>query len=98
MIVHIVMLKFKPEYMEDIPTVRERLLTLPAKIDVIRHYEVGLDVLRSERAWDLVIYSKFDSLEALAEYDQHPMHLEVVAYLRPLRSHIASVDYEVDRD
>lgn len=94
MIVHIVMIKFKPEHLADAPVVRERLLTLPAQIDVIRHYEVGLDVIRSERAWDLVIFSKFDSLETLAQYDQHPAHQEVVAFLRPLRSHIASVDYE----
>jgi hypothetical protein len=94
MIVHVIMMKFKPEHQADIPTVRERLLTLPSHIDVIRHYEVGLDVMRSERAWDMVIYSKFDSLETLAQYDQHPMHQEVVAYLRPMRSDIASVDYE----
>ena len=94
MITHIVMIKFKPEHLEDAPTVRERLLTLPGQIDVIRHYEVGLDVIRSERAWDLVIYSQFDSLETLEVYDKHAAHLDVVAYLRPLRSHIASVDYE----
>ena len=94
MITHIVMIKFKPEHIGDAPVVREKLLGLPAQIDVIRHYEVGLDVIRSERAWDLVIFSKFDSLETLAIYDQHPAHLEAVAFLRPLRSHIASVDYE----
>ncbi len=94
MITHIVMMKFKPEHIADLPTVRERLMELPTKLDVIRHYEVGLNVLASDRAWDLVIYSKFDSLETLAEYDQHPLHQEVVAYLRPLRSHISSVDYQ----
>lgn len=94
MITHIIMMKFKPEYMADIAAVRETLMALPAQIDVIRHYEVGLDVIHSERAWDLVIYSKFDSLETLEIYDKHPAHLEAVAFLRPLRSHIASVDYE----
>lgn len=94
MITHIVMMKFKPEHQADIPAVKERLLTLPGQIELIRHYEVGLNVLPSDRAWDLVIYSKFDSLEDLAQYDQHPAHQEVVAYLRPLRSHISSVDYE----
>ena len=94
MINHIVMIKFKPEHAADIPAVREKLLALPAQIDAIRHYEVGLDVIHSERAWDLVIYSKFDSLETLEVYDKHPAHLEAVAFLRPMRSHIASVDYE----
>jgi hypothetical protein len=94
MITHIVMMKFKPEHMDDIPAVREKLLGLPGQIDVIRHYEVGINVIRSERAWDLVIYSKFDSLETLEVYDKHPAHLEAVAFLRPMRSHISSVDYE----
>ena len=94
MITHIVMIKFKPEHQADIPAVREKLLALPAQIDAIRHYEVGLDVIRSERAWDLVIFSKFDSLETLEIYDKHPAHMEAVAFLRPLRSDIASVDYE----
>lgn len=94
MIVHIVMMKFKPEHLADLPAVKERLMQLPAQIDVIREYTVGLDVLRSERAWDLVIVSKFDSLATLAVYDQHPAHQEAVAYIRELRSHIASVDYE----
>ena len=94
MITHIVMIKFKPEHLDDIPAVRDKLMGLPAQIDVIRHYEVGLDVMRTERAWDLVIYSKFDSLNTLAIYDQHPAHREAVAFLRPFRSHIASVDYE----
>lgn len=95
MLRHVVMMKFKPEHPEAPAIARDKLMSLVGKIEVIREYEVGLNVLESARAWDLVIVSTYDSLATLKEYNEHPLHQEVGAYIREHTSLIAAVDYEV---
>ena len=95
MIVHVVTLKFKPEIPDAAAEAKRRLDTLPAQIEQIRHYEVGLNVVESPRAHDLAIYSKFDSLDDLQTYQAHPAHLEVLDYIKSVMSDIVAVDYEL---
>jgi len=71
-----------------------RLEALPQVIPEIRYYEVGLNLKDSERAADVVLYSEFDSLEALASYSLHPAHLEVVELVREIAAESRVVDYE----
>lgn len=95
MLTHVVMMKLKADAEPNAAeTIRERLLALPALIPEIRHYEVGLDVMRSERSYDLVLISRFDDREALARYSQQPDHQAVLAYIRAQAEHVAVVDYE----
>lgn len=75
--------------------VKMRLEALPAKIDVIRSFEVGINVLSQERAFDVVLVSTFDNLDDLEKYRVHPVHQEFVAYVGQIRDQVASVDYEV---
>ncbi|UCH64089.1 MAG: Dabb family protein [Fidelibacterota bacterium] len=74
---------------------RARLEALPKAIPEIGRLEVGLNIKDSERAADVVLYSEFDSPEALATYIQHPAHQEVVAFIREVASETRVVDYEV---
>jgi hypothetical protein len=67
---------------------------LPKKIDVIREYEVGEDVLRSARSWDAVLIGTYDSLETLKTYNEHPAHVAVVQNIRSISEAVASVDFE----
>jgi hypothetical protein len=67
---------------------------LAAKITVIRYLETGLNVLPSDRAYDLCLIIHFDSLDDLATYQSHPDHVEVATYLRTAAESVASVDYE----
>jgi hypothetical protein len=95
MIKHVVMFKVKPEAEADEwKKVLADLRKLPDKIDVIRDYEVGEDVLRSPRSWDAVLVSTFDDLEALQTYARHEDHVEVVLRIQGLVEKVASVDYE----
>lgn len=55
---------------------------MEGKIPVLRHIEVGTDVLHLERSYDIVLITKFDSLEDLQVYDNHPVHLEVKAHMK----------------
>lgn len=95
MIRHVVFFKFKPESSEgERKKVLEEFRALPDKIDVIREFEVGEDVLRSNRSWDAVLVATFDDLEALETYQRHDDHLSFAMKLQAVRDEIGSVDYE----
>lgn len=74
---------------------KERLEDLPARIDTIRALEVGMNFNDSEDAADIVLYSEFDSREALETYQAHPAHIEVREFIRSVRKEHRVVDYEV---
>lgn len=57
MITHIVFFKFKDS--DSIPIVKEKLMALEGKVPQLRHLEVGVDVIRSERSFDLALVAKF---------------------------------------
>lgn len=93
MLQHVVCQKFAKK--EDAQKAAELLRTLPAQIPVLRSMEVGLDMLGSERSYDLVLIAQFDSWEDLHAYDAHPAHLRVREFIRACRTGTVSVDYEV---
>ncbi len=95
MIVHIVMFKFKEENREaNMQKAKEMLDALVGKVPSLRTMEVGIDFSRSERAFDLSLYSTFDSKEGLGEYAVHPAHLEVVEFIKAVTEISKVVDYE----
>jgi hypothetical protein len=94
MVTHVVMFRFRDRSPEHLAHCRELLDGLPAKVPEIRHFEVGLNALPSERAFDLCLYSHFDSFDDLAAYVVHPAHVEVAEYLRSASESRGSVDYE----
>lgn len=95
MIVHIVMFKFKPENREaNVETAKTMLEALVGKVPSLNSMEVGIDFSRSERAFDLSLYSTFDTKEGLSEYAVHPAHLEVVAFIKEVTEASRVVDYE----
>lgn len=95
MIKHVVFFKFKPEASEgERKSALNDLRALPDKIDVIRNYEVGEDLLGAPRSWDGVLIGTFDDLGALEKYQRHDDHLPVVMKMQQLCDAIGSVDYE----
>ena len=96
MIAHIVLFKLKENPPEGIEKAKQLLLSMDGKIEMLRHLEVGVDVIRSERSADIALYTKFDSLEDLQAYQVHPYHAnEVAAYMRSVCSSVTAADYEV---
>ncbi|MDY0120326.1 MAG: Dabb family protein [Sulfurimonas sp.] len=94
MIVHIVMFQFKEENKErNIAMVKERLEALVDLIPELQKMEVGVNFNESERAFDLSLYSTFDSKEDLGVYAVHPEHLKVVALIKELTETSKVVDY-----
>jgi hypothetical protein len=57
---------------------------------------VGANQLKSEGAWDLGLYMKFESLQALKSYNQMPEHLAIKGLMGPMRQARAMVDFAVE--
>lgn len=94
MLVHIVMFQFKEENKEaNMARVKEMLEALPAKIGSLRSMEVGIDVSRSERSFDMVLVSTFDDQAGLDLYAPHPAHQEVVSLIKEVTLLSRVVDY-----
>lgn len=94
MLVHIVMFQFKEENKEaNMARVKAMLEALPQKIDTLKSMEVGIDVSRSERSFDMVLVSMFDDQEGLDVYAPHPAHQEVVSVIKEVTLLSKVVDY-----
>jgi len=94
MLVHIVMFQFKEENKEsNMARVKEMLEELPSKINTLHSMEVGIDISRSERSFDMVLVSQFEEQAALDIYVPHPAHQEVVSFIKEVTTLSKVVDY-----
>ncbi len=96
MITHIVFFKLKYRSQQNVGKARDVLLGMKGKIPQLRHLEVGVDVLHSQRSFDIALVTKFDSLEELEMYQKHPVHVEVANYMTSVRKVAVAVDYELE--
>lgn len=71
-----------------------RTLALRAAIAEIEHLEIGRDVMRSARSWDLVLIMRFASVDALRRYQPHPEHVKVMEFNQSCVESVATVDFE----
>jgi len=94
MLTHVVFFKLTDRTPENAQRLHAVLLSMTGKIPQIRHMEVGVNVMPSERAFDVVLFQRFDSLHDLQEYQAHPNHQEVLKYILSVTATRASVDYE----
>ena len=94
MLTHIVFFKLAERTPENAQKLREALLGLNGKIPQIKHMEVGVNMLPSERAFDVALYQHFDALADMQAYQAHPEHQEVLKYILAVTAARVSVDYE----
>ena len=94
MLTHVVFFKLTDRSPENAEKLREVLLSMAGKIPQIKHMEVGVNVIPSERAFDVSLYQRFDSQHDLQEYQAHPNHQEVLKVILAMTAPRASVDYE----
>ncbi len=94
MITHTVLFKLKDRSPENIEKAKNVLSGMKGKIPQLRHLEVGVDVLHTERSYDIALVTKFDSLEGLAAYQSHPVHVEVAKFIMSAKESAIAVDYE----
>ena len=78
---------------ENLVVVKDRLEELVSKIPNLRSIEVGIDFNQSDRAFDLSLYSTFDTEDDLKAYASHPEHLSVVELIKNVTNESKVVDY-----
>ncbi len=94
MITHIVCFKLKERSTENASKTRDVLMSMEGKIQQLLHLEVGIDVLHLERSYDVVLICKFNSLDDLEAYQIHPVHQDIVKYIKSVGEATVSVDFE----
>ena len=94
---HIVMWKVLGDTPEQKAANAQRLKAafdgLRDRIPGLRTLEIGIDISHVDYACDVVLYSEFDSAQALADYASHPEHTRVRRELEGLRIARHQVDY-----
>ena len=78
MVRHIVMFKLKDNSPQSLEKAKEVLLSMKGNVSLLRGIEVGIDFLRSERSYDVVLITDFDTREDLALYQKDKYHEGVV--------------------
>ena len=97
MVKHIILWKLKDEHNND--TVKQGIKTgleglmgnIPGLVEII----VQIEKLPSSTV-DVMLYSVFESAEALVGYSKHPEHVKVAdTYVRPYTAVRSCIDFEV---
>lgn len=95
MFTHIVFFKLKNDDIESIMKAREILLGMKGMIPEIKEMEVGVDVLHSDRSYDIALITRFDSIKDMKKYENDPIHTQcVLKPLKPMLDESKTVDYE----
>ena len=95
MIKHIVCYKLKDSSNEGKKKVYDNFMRMKENIDLFVELNVGLDFLKSERSYDVVLEIVFENIEKMNEYQKHPFHVNIVKpFMKEARISSVSVDYE----
>jgi len=78
---------------EDRYEAQARLEALPPHIDAIRALRTGLDELGDPGSAHLVLITTHDDVGGLRAYQEHPVHEEFGAWVRPRLSGKTVVDF-----
>jgi len=100
MIKHIVMWKLVDAYegknkSEIAEIIKDSIEALKAVIPQLKEVEVGINFNRSDAAFDLCLYSVFDSREDLEIYQRHPHHLKAAEFIAKVKTQRVVCDYEM---
>lgn len=66
--------------------VTECFVHLKNVIPEIKFMSVERDVLRSERSYDMIYLTEFESLESLEAYRIHPEHVKVAHFIAKIKT------------
>ncbi|KWX76848.1 stress responsive protein [Paenibacillus riograndensis] len=95
MIKHIVFFKLKDRAPEKVQETVAVLRNMEGKIPQLLSIEVGADIIRSERSFDLALVTVVASLDDLQAYQVHPEHKKVIAHINEVKEVSYAVDYEI---
>lgn len=94
MIKHIVCFKLAQPTPELLEQTKEILLSMDGKVDLLRGIEVGVDFLKSDRSYDIILQVWLEDEKALDAYQNDPYHCDVVKkHMHAVASSSVAVDY-----
>ncbi|UUM12043.1 Dabb family protein [Clostridiaceae bacterium HFYG-1003] len=92
MFTHVVMMNVKDR--QDIPRLAEILRSMEGRIPELRDIEVGINEVESDRNFDVILITRFDSREEMEAYQICDYHQnQVLAHIRPLLAKSAAADF-----
>ncbi|MDI9334207.1 MAG: Dabb family protein [Cytophagales bacterium] len=74
---------------------QEMFAGLRGKIPGMLKLETGIDFSKTDASYDVMLYTEFESREALAGYQAHPEHKALMPFIAEARVNRMLVDYEV---
>jgi hypothetical protein len=95
MFTHIVFFKLAEPTPVNMEKAKNILTAMEGQIPQLKYIEVGVDVLHTERSFDISLITKFECKNDMDAYQVHPFHVNhVLANIRPMLKGSAAVDYE----
>ena len=97
MLKHVVLFKLKDNSPAACEKARDMLLSMRGKVEQPQKIAVGIDLLHSDRSYDVILEVWLDDLVALEAYQNDPYHCDVVKpYMHAVREGSVAIDYSVD--
>ena len=92
MLTHVVMIKMKDP--DDRSEAVQRLMAMKGRIPSLNAIEAGQHDGVDPRGADVVLITRHDNRSGLQAYAVHPVHQELLAWLKPRLSSAQVVDFE----
>lgn len=101
MIRHIVLWTFHKQadgrsQIENLQIAKRMLLDMKGQIPGIISIDCGINFNGSEAAWDLALFTEFETMEDLDVYQDHPAHLKVKEFMAKVRDKRAVADWNIE--
>ena len=94
MVKHVVCFKLKEG--ESVEKAKEVLLSMQGNVPMMRAIEVGVDLLKSARSYDVYLSVLLDDMKSLEEYQADPYHVNVVKkHMHSVVEKSVAIDFEV---
>ena len=94
MFINMGMFKLKDSTEANIAALREKLLRMKGNIGQLNDITVKANRRPGVFSYDVVMISKFDSMERFEESIPHPAHVDVGKYIQDVCEQVATVCYE----
>ncbi|MBR5191786.1 MAG: Dabb family protein [Clostridia bacterium] len=94
MVKHVVCFKLKEG--ESVEKAKEVLLSMQGNVPMMRGIEVGVDLLKSARSYDVYLSVLLDDMKALEDYQNDAYHVNVVKkHMHSVVEKSVAIDFEV---
>ena len=94
MTVNVVMLKLKERTDENIAALQQKLLEMRGNIEQLKEIKVEANIRSGATGFDILMITKYESMQDFNEYISHPLHMSVGQYVQDVCGQTASVCYE----